>query len=104
MNLSAESGPIQIRNGSVLVPCDGLYLLSLRSTIYLQREEDWLKLSLQASSGVLWEQMVQGSESRVNHTTVVYLFEEESITLWTSSKGTLWDLSLSLVLVADSKS
>lgn len=104
MNLSAESGPIQIRNGSVLVPCDGLYLLSLSSTIYLQKEEDWLKLSLQASSGVLWEQMVQGSESRVNHTTVVYLFEEDSITLWTSSKGTLWDLSLSLVLVADSKS
>ncbi|NXF22152.1 TNFL4 factor, partial [Rhodinocichla rosea] len=54
VNLSAESGPIQIRNGSVLVPCDGLYLLSLRSTIYLE-EEDWLNLTLQASSSVLWE-------------------------------------------------
>ncbi|NXE70279.1 TNFL4 factor, partial [Calcarius ornatus] len=56
VNLSAESGPIQIRNGSVLVPCDGLYLLSLRSTIYLEeKEEDWLNLTLQGSSSVLWE-------------------------------------------------
>ncbi|XP_036244235.1 tumor necrosis factor ligand superfamily member 4 [Molothrus aeneus] len=105
VNLSAESGPIQIRNGSVLVPCDGLYLLSLRSTIYLdEKEEDWLNLTLQASSSVLWEQIVQSSESRVNLTTVLYLFEQDSITLWTSSNASLWDLSLSLVLVADSKS
>ncbi|XP_059334438.1 uncharacterized protein LOC132077012 [Ammospiza nelsoni] len=103
VNLSAESGPIQIRNGSVLVPCDGLYLLSLRSTVILEKEENWLNLTLQGSSSILWEQIVQGSESTVNLTTVLYLFEQNSIALWTSSNATLWDLSLSLVLVADSK-
>ncbi|XP_005426771.1 tumor necrosis factor ligand superfamily member 4 [Geospiza fortis] len=104
VNLSAELGPIQIRNGSVLVPCDGLYLLSLRSTIYLEEKEDWLNLTLQGSSSVLWEQIVQSNESTVNLTTVLYLFEQDSITLWTSSNASLGDLSLSLVLVADSKS
>ncbi|CAN8218021.1 unnamed protein product [Coccothraustes coccothraustes] len=105
VNLSAELGPIQIHNGSVLVPCDGLYLMSLRSTIYLEKEEkeDCLKLTLQGSSSVLWEQIVPSNETRVNLTTVLYLFEQNSITLWTSSNAILWDLSLSLVLVADSK-
>ncbi|NWV16324.1 TNFL4 factor, partial [Origma solitaria] len=56
MNLTAELGPIQIRNGSVVIPCDGLYLLSLESFIY-REEEDLLKLTLQGthSSRPLWE-------------------------------------------------
>ncbi|NWZ68020.1 TNFL4 factor, partial [Acrocephalus arundinaceus] len=58
VNLTAELGPIQIRNGSIVIPCDGLYLVSLKSSIYLE-EEDWLKLTLQgthkASSSALWE-------------------------------------------------
>ncbi|NXB18890.1 TNFL4 factor, partial [Rhagologus leucostigma] len=58
MNLTAELGPIQIRNGSIVIPCDGLYLVSLKSSIYLE-EEDLLKLTLQGThkttSTVLWE-------------------------------------------------
>ncbi|NWX65571.1 TNFL4 factor, partial [Promerops cafer] len=58
MNLTAEFGPIQIRNGSIVIPCDGLYLVSLKSSIYLE-EEDWLKLTLQGThkmtSSALWE-------------------------------------------------
>ncbi|NWH39171.1 TNFL4 factor, partial [Chloropsis hardwickii] len=58
VNLSAESGPIPIRNGSIVTPCDGLYLVSLRSSIYLE-EEEWLKLTLQGThkttSSALWE-------------------------------------------------
>ncbi|NWT94732.1 TNFL4 factor, partial [Urocynchramus pylzowi] len=61
VNLTAEFGPIQIRNGSIVVPCDGLYLVSLRSSIFLEEEEeeDRLKLTLQGThkttSSVLWE-------------------------------------------------
>ncbi|KFO56459.1 hypothetical protein N302_00524, partial [Corvus brachyrhynchos] len=58
MNLSAELGPIQIRNGSIMIPCDGLYLVSLKSSIYME-EEDLLKLTLQGThkttSSALWE-------------------------------------------------
>lgn len=104
MNLTAERGPIQIQNGSILIPCDGLYLVSLKSSIYLE-EEDWLKLSLQgtheSSSSALWEQIVVGSGSSVNLSTVLYLFEQDSITLWTSCNASISDLSFSLVLVGD---
>ncbi|XP_041334839.1 tumor necrosis factor ligand superfamily member 4 [Pyrgilauda ruficollis] len=104
VNLSAESGPIRIRNGSILVPCDGLYLVSLNSSVYLEKEEeDWLNLTLQGTNSVLWEQMVQSNNSRVNFTAVLYLFEQDSITLWTSSNASISDLSLSLVLVAENK-
>ncbi|NWT11042.1 TNFL4 factor, partial [Vireo altiloquus] len=58
MNLTAELGPIQIRNGSIVIPCDGLYLVSLKSSIY-REEEDLLKLTLQGThkttSSALWE-------------------------------------------------
>ncbi|NXW72761.1 TNFL4 factor, partial [Hirundo rustica] len=55
VNLTAELGPIQIRNGSIVIPCDGLYLVSLKSSIYLDKE-DWLKLTLQGThEGTLWE-------------------------------------------------
>ncbi|NWQ64334.1 TNFL4 factor, partial [Neopipo cinnamomea] len=56
MNLTAEVGSIQIRNGSIVIPCDGLYLVSLKGSIYL--EEDLLKLTLQKmhklTSSALW--------------------------------------------------
>ncbi|NWU86203.1 TNFL4 factor, partial [Onychorhynchus coronatus] len=56
MNLTAEVGSIQIRNGSIVIPCDGLYLVSLKGSIYL--EEDLLKLTLQkmhkSTSSDLW--------------------------------------------------
>ncbi|XP_062353693.1 tumor necrosis factor ligand superfamily member 4 [Cinclus cinclus] len=103
MNLTAELGPMQIRNGSIVIPCDGLYLVSLKSFIYLE-EEDWLKLTLQGthktSSSTLWEQIVQSSDSTVNLTTVLYLFRQDSITLWTNSNANISDLSFSLVLIS----
>ncbi|NWT79579.1 TNFL4 factor, partial [Lanius ludovicianus] len=52
MNLTAEVGPIQIRNGSIVIPCDGLYLVSLKSSIYMHEE---VKLSLKTTSSALWE-------------------------------------------------
>ncbi|KAL2301742.1 hypothetical protein Nmel_011138 [Mimus melanotis] len=110
MNLTAERGPMQIRNGSIMIPCDGLYLMSLKSFIYLE-EEDWLKLTLQGthktSSRALWEQSVQSNDSTrraVNLTTVLYLFREDSITLWTDSNASISDLSFSLVLITDTAS
>lgn len=107
MNLSAELGPIQIRNGSIVIPCDGLYLVSLRSSIFLEEEEDWLKVTLQGthetSSSALWEQTVQGSDGTVNLTTALYLFQQDSITLWTNSNASISDLSFSLVLISDNK-
>ncbi|NXA06777.1 TNFL4 factor, partial [Sapayoa aenigma] len=56
VNLTAEVGSIEIRNGSIMIPCDGLYLVSLKGYIYL--EEDLLKLTLQkthkSTSSALW--------------------------------------------------
>uniref|UniRef100_A0A8D2Q1Y5 Uncharacterized protein n=1 Tax=Zosterops lateralis melanops TaxID=1220523 RepID=A0A8D2Q1Y5_ZOSLA len=101
MNLTAELGPIQIRNGSIVIPCDGLYLVSLKSSIYLE-EESWLKLTLRGThetSSALWEQIVQSSDRTVNLTTVLYLFQQDSITLWTNSNASIRDLSFSLVLI-----
>ncbi|TRZ17822.1 hypothetical protein HGM15179_009293 [Zosterops borbonicus] len=105
MNLTAELGPIQIRNGSIVIPCDGLYLVSLKSSIYLE-EENWLKLTLRGThetSSALWEQIVQSSDRTVNLTTVLYLFQQDSITLWTNSNASIRDLSFSLVLISDNK-
>ncbi|NXP51597.1 TNFL4 factor, partial [Heliornis fulica] len=34
MNLTAEVGSIQIRNGSIMIACDGLYLVSLKGAIH----------------------------------------------------------------------
>lgn len=108
VNLTAELGPIQVRNGSVVVPCDGLYLVSLRSFIYQPRDGVKLKLTLQVTQKttrrVPWEETVQGSESRVNLSTVLYLFEQDSITLWTSTHANISDLTFSLVLVGENKS
>ncbi|KAF1554041.1 hypothetical protein FQV20_0004318, partial [Eudyptula albosignata] len=47
MNLTAELGSIQIRNGSIMITCDGLYLVSLKGLIFFPELEDSLKLTLQ---------------------------------------------------------
>ncbi|XP_032552652.1 tumor necrosis factor ligand superfamily member 4 [Chiroxiphia lanceolata] len=105
INLTAERGSIQIRNGSIMIPCDGLYLVSLTCSLYL--EEDLLKLTLQktqkSKNSALWTQTVQSSNNTVNliavnFTTVLFLFREDNVTLCTDSKANIKDLSLSLVL------
>ncbi|KFZ65622.1 hypothetical protein N338_07180, partial [Podiceps cristatus] len=35
INLTAEVGSIQIRNGSIMITCDGLYLVSLKGVRFL---------------------------------------------------------------------
>lgn len=103
MNLTAELGSIQIRNSSVVIPCDGLYLVSLKSTIYVE-DEDLLKLTLQGTHETpLWEHTMQSNDTTVNLTTVLFLFQENRITLWTNTSANIWDLSFSLVLVSDTK-
>ncbi|XP_019326033.1 tumor necrosis factor ligand superfamily member 4 [Aptenodytes patagonicus] len=102
MNLTAELGSIQIRNGSIMITCDGLYLVSLKGLIFFPELEDSLKLTLQKmdkSRMTLCEQTVQNSGSAVDFTTVLFLFAQDNITLWTSSNATIKDLSFSLVLL-----
>ncbi|KGL81339.1 hypothetical protein N309_15283, partial [Tinamus guttatus] len=61
INLSAERGSILIRNGSIMIPCDGLYLVSLKGDISSSQldKKDSLKLILgkrdDKTSEVLWE-------------------------------------------------
>lgn len=105
MNLTAEVGSIQVRNGSIMITCDGLYLLSLKGIIILpDSKKDLLKLTLwktdKMASTALWEQPVWVSGNAVNLTIVLYLFSEDNITLGTSSNATIWDLSFSLVLLS----
>ncbi|KAM6264772.1 tumor necrosis factor ligand superfamily member 4 [Spheniscus humboldti] len=102
MNLTAELGSIQIRNGSIMITCDGLYLVSLKGLIFFPELEDSLKLTLQKmdkSRTTLCEQTVQNSGSAVDFTTVLFLFAQDNITLWTSSNATIMDLSFSLALL-----
>ncbi|KFV65601.1 hypothetical protein N307_15498, partial [Dryobates pubescens] len=57
VNLTAEAGSIQIRNGSIMVPCDGLYLMSLEGNIHFL-VQGLLKLTLMKTDKkphVLWE-------------------------------------------------
>ncbi|XP_074008720.1 tumor necrosis factor ligand superfamily member 4 [Numenius arquata] len=104
MNLTAELGSIQIRNGSIMITCDGLYLVSLKGFIFFRDLENSLKLTLgktdSKTSTDLWEQTVQGSGNSVNLTTVLYLFGQDNITLWTRSNANISDLSFSLVLLS----
>ncbi|XP_074893615.1 tumor necrosis factor ligand superfamily member 4 [Buteo buteo] len=105
VNLTAEVGSIQVRNGSIIITCDGLYLLSLKGIIFLpDSEKDLLKLTLwktdKMRSTALWEQPVWVSGNAVNLTIVLYLFSEDNITLGTSSNATIGDLSFSLVLLS----
>ncbi|KAM6124462.1 uncharacterized protein FYW35_003871 [Pterocles gutturalis] len=103
MNLSAEVGSIQIRNGSITIPCDGLYLVSLKGSFPDLEEEDLLRLRLwktdRMTSRALWDQHVHDSSKEVDLSTVLYLFEQDNITLQTSSNATIKDLSFSLVLL-----
>ncbi|NWJ09407.1 TNFL4 factor, partial [Crypturellus undulatus] len=61
INLSAERGSIPIRNGSITIPCDGLYLVSLKGDISSSElvKKDSLKLILgkrdDKTNEVLWE-------------------------------------------------
>uniref|UniRef100_A0A8V5HFM5 Uncharacterized protein n=1 Tax=Melopsittacus undulatus TaxID=13146 RepID=A0A8V5HFM5_MELUD len=104
MNFSAHVGTIQIKNGSIVISCDGLYLVSLKGFIFFADLEkgDLRKLTLQKTgkrtSEPLWEQMVQEKVNAVNLTTVLFLFEKDYITLWSSSSATISNLSFSLVL------
>ena len=104
MNLTAEVGSIQMRNGSIMIPHDGLYLVSLKGAILFTdlEEEDLLMLwkTDKTTSEVLWKQTVQDSSNTVNITTVLYLFDKDNITLWTTSNATISDLSFSLVLIS----
>ncbi|XP_068272849.1 tumor necrosis factor ligand superfamily member 4 [Nyctibius grandis] len=105
VNLTAEVGSMQIRNGSIMITCDGLYLVSLNGKIIFLdlEEEDSLKVTLcktdKTTSNALWVQTVQESGKAVNLTTVLFLFDQDNITLWTSSNATIADLSFSLVLL-----
>ncbi|XP_075012766.1 tumor necrosis factor ligand superfamily member 4 [Calonectris borealis] len=106
MNLTAEVGSIQIRNGSIMITCDGLYLVSLKGVNLFPdlEEEDSLKLTLwktdKTTSRALCKQTVQDSGNAVDLTTVLYLFEQDNITLWISANATIEDLSFSLVLLS----
>uniref|UniRef100_A0A663LQL6 TNF family profile domain-containing protein n=1 Tax=Athene cunicularia TaxID=194338 RepID=A0A663LQL6_ATHCN len=96
INLTAEVGSIQIRNGSIMITRDGLYLVSLKGSIHFS-DLHMLTLTLwktgKTTGSVLWEQIVQDRDSAVNLTTVLYLFEQDNITLRTSSNATIADLS-----------
>ncbi|KAM4655510.1 tumor necrosis factor ligand superfamily member 4 [Amazona ochrocephala] len=102
MNFTTEVGTIQIKNGSIMINCDGLYLVSLEGFITDLEEGDLLKLTLQKTdkrnSRPLWEQTAQGREYVVNLITVLFLFEKDNITLLTNSSATISHLSFSLVL------
>uniref|UniRef100_A0A8B9M085 TNF family profile domain-containing protein n=1 Tax=Accipiter nisus TaxID=211598 RepID=A0A8B9M085_9AVES len=94
VNLTAEVGSIQVRNGSIMITCDGLYLLSLKGIIILpDSEKDLLKLTLwktdKMTSTALWEQPVWVSGNAVNLTIVLYLFSEDNITLGTTKESHL---------------
>lgn len=84
---------MQIRNGSIVMPCDGLYLVSLKGHLIAQ---NLLKLTLKTDN-ILWEQTVNRS-SAVNLITVLFLFQQDNITLSTSSEAIISHLSISLVL------
>ncbi|KFR14469.1 hypothetical protein N306_01407, partial [Opisthocomus hoazin] len=59
VNLTAEVGSIQMRNGSIMIPHDGLYLVSLKGAILFTdlEEEDLLMLwkTDKTTSEVLWK-------------------------------------------------
>ncbi|NWX87312.1 TNFL4 factor, partial [Nothoprocta ornata] len=61
INFSAERGSIPIRNGSIIIPCDGLYLVSLKGDISSSEldKKHSLKLILgkndDENSEALWE-------------------------------------------------
>nr|XP_013816676.1 PREDICTED: tumor necrosis factor ligand superfamily member 4 [Apteryx mantelli mantelli] len=104
MNLSAEAGSIHIRNGSLMITCDGLYLVSLKGVISFPELEknDSLKLILgkTKTSEALWEQTLQDNGKTVDLITMLYLFAQDNIALWTNTNATVKGLSFSLVLLS----
>ncbi|XP_061307867.1 tumor necrosis factor ligand superfamily member 4 [Pezoporus flaviventris] len=104
MNFTPYAGTIQIKNGSIMISCDGLYLVSLKGFIFFAdlEEGDLWKLTLQKTnketSRPLWEQTVQERDNEINLTMVLFLFEKDYITLWTNSSANITGLSFSLVL------
>uniref|UniRef100_A0A8B9SBZ4 Tumor necrosis factor ligand superfamily member 4 n=1 Tax=Apteryx owenii TaxID=8824 RepID=A0A8B9SBZ4_APTOW len=104
MNLSAETGSIHIRNGSLMITCDGLYLVSLKGVISLPELEknDSLKLILgkTKTSEALWEQTLQDNGKTVDLITMLHLFAQDNIALWTNTNATVKGLSFSLVLLS----
>uniref|UniRef100_A0A8B9VAR0 Uncharacterized protein n=2 Tax=Anas TaxID=8835 RepID=A0A8B9VAR0_9AVES len=104
MNFSAEFGSIPIRNGSIMITCDGPYLVSLNAKLSSDLDDNSsLKLMMRNTENKtnepLWEQTIQGSSSTVDLVTMLYLFAPINITLWTSLNVTVMDLSFSLVLL-----
>lgn len=104
MNFSAELGSIPIRNGSIMITCDGPYLVSLNAKLSSDLDDNSsLKLMMRNTENKtnepLWEQTIQGSSSTVDLVTMLYLFAPINITLWTSLNVTVMDLSFSLVLL-----
>ncbi|XP_068808067.1 tumor necrosis factor ligand superfamily member 4 [Struthio camelus] len=106
MNLSAETGSIRIRNGSIMITCDGLYLVSLKGVISFSELEknNSLKLILgkkdNKTSETLWERTLQDDGKTVDLITMLYLFAQDDIALWTNRNATVKGLSFSLVLLS----
>uniref|UniRef100_A0A8B9D0I9 Uncharacterized protein n=1 Tax=Anser brachyrhynchus TaxID=132585 RepID=A0A8B9D0I9_9AVES len=104
MNFSAELGSIHTRNGSIMITCDGPYLVSLKAKLSPDLDDNSsLKLMMRKTENKnvepLWEQTIQGSSSTVDLITMLYLFAQDNITLWTSLNVTVMELSFSLVLL-----
>uniref|UniRef100_A0A8C2UGZ5 Uncharacterized protein n=1 Tax=Coturnix japonica TaxID=93934 RepID=A0A8C2UGZ5_COTJA len=103
MNLSAEFTSIPVVNGSIVIPCDGLYVVSLKGVFSPDLEKGSLKLMMQNTENKnappLWERDVQNSSNAVDLITMLYLFAENNIILSTSSNATIQRLTFSLVLL-----
>uniref|UniRef100_A0A803YKY3 TNF family profile domain-containing protein n=1 Tax=Meleagris gallopavo TaxID=9103 RepID=A0A803YKY3_MELGA len=103
MNLSAEFTSIPVINGSIVIPCDGFYVVSLKGDFSPDLEKGSLKLMMQNTENknvaTLWERDVQNSSSKVDLITILYLFAENNIILSTSSNATIQNLTFSLVLL-----
>lgn len=104
MNISAEFGSIPTQNGSIMITCDGPYLVSLNAKLSSDLDDNSsLKLMMRNTENKtnesLWEQTIQGSSSTVDLVTMLYLFAPINITLWTSLNVTVMHLSFSLVLL-----
>ncbi|OXB57987.1 hypothetical protein ASZ78_011797 [Callipepla squamata] len=103
MNLSVEFTSIPVINGSIKIPCDGLYVVSLKGVFSPDLEKDSLKFMMQNTENknapLLWERDVQNSSSAVDLITILYLFADNNIILLTSSNATIQHLTLTLVLL-----
>ncbi|XP_430147.3 tumor necrosis factor ligand superfamily member 4 [Gallus gallus] len=103
MNLSAEFTSIPVINGSIMIPCDGLYVVSLKGVLSPDLEKSSLKLMMKntesKNAAPLWERDVQNSSNAVDLITMLYLFAQNNIILSTSSNATIQCLTFSLVLL-----